>query len=286
MWLLRVSSARASFFGRTESSQWTTVWLWSSLSVADRGQQPGFEEGRPVEHHQRLVRVAGEDRVVEGLGPAVLVLDDDVRGAPMDLAHRPAEMDAVAEAGRQRLVDAPRAAAPGLHRGRGLDVEELEIAREQRRRHVEHVGRHQEVDEHRLQDLVAKIAREPAEIEHRPHADIVVRVERVEQPGACAVEPAEALHPRQQFLEFGDLRLQLAPDVGVEIVRVDAAAIAHAVAEPGIDGLDPVPAHQQHDVVVDRGMHAVTEMSNGIAVPSACSMSAVTALPPIRPAAS
>ena len=162
-------------------------------------------------------------------------------------------MNPVAEARRQRLVDAPCAAAPGLHRGRGLDVEELEIAREQRRRHVEHVGRHQEVDEHGLENLVAEIAREPAEIEHGPHADIVIRVERVEEPGPGVVEPAEPLYPREQLLESRNLRLQLPPNVGIVVVRINPAAIAHAVIEAGVDELDAVALHQQQDVVVDRG---------------------------------
>ena len=42
--------------------------------------------------------------------------------------------------------------------GGALDVEELKISAEERRRHVEHVRRHQEVDEHRLQDLVPEVA--------------------------------------------------------------------------------------------------------------------------------
>ena len=163
------------------------------------------------------------------------------------------EIDPVPEVGRQRLVDAPRCAAPGLHRGCGLDVEKLQITHEQRRRHVEHVGRHQEIDEHRLQDLVAEIAREPAQIEHRAHADIVVGVERVQELRPRAVEPAEPFHPGDSLLESHDLGPQLAPDVGVEIVRVNPAAVAHAVIEPRVDELDAVPPHQQEDVVVDRG---------------------------------
>ena len=221
--------------------------------VTDRGEQKALQEGRLLQQHQRLVRVARENHVVEGLSGAGLVLDDHFRRAPVDLAHRAVEMDLVPEARRQRFVDAPGAPVPGLHRSRRLDIEKLQVAGEQRRRHVEHVRCHQEVDEHGLENLVSEIAREPAQVENGAHADVVERVEGTEQPGSRAVEPTEPLQAFEPALEFLDVRLQLAPDVGVEIVRVDAAAVAHAVAEPGIEQLDTVLLHEQENVMVDRG---------------------------------
>ena len=56
----------------------------------------------------------------------------------------------------------------------------------------------------------------------------------------------------QDPLELRDLGLELPPDLGVEIVGVDIAAVSHAVAEPGVDQLDSEPLHQQYDVVIHR----------------------------------
>ncbi len=56
----------------------------------------------------------------------------------------------------------------------------------------------------------------------------------------------------QDPLELLDLGVELPSDIGVEVVGVDIAAVSHAVAEPGIDQLDPESLHQQHDVVVNR----------------------------------
>ena len=92
----------------------------------------------------------------------------------------------------------------------------------------------------------------PCEIEDRPHADVVERIQGVHELRPGAGHPAEAVQAFQNALEPGDLGLQVVPDVGVEVVGIQAAAILHAVAEPGIDQVDAVLLHHQHHVVVHR----------------------------------
>ena len=56
----------------------------------------------------------------------------------------------------------------------------------------------------------------------------------------------------QDSLELRNLELQLLPDIGVEIVGVEPAAVLHAVVESGVDQLDAELIHQQDDVVINR----------------------------------
>ena len=57
-------------------------------------EQRGF-----VEDHQRLVRIAGENHLVERLTDAVFVLDHDVGGVAIHLWDGPAQVDLVLEVG-------------------------------------------------------------------------------------------------------------------------------------------------------------------------------------------
>ena len=67
--------------------------------VANRGEDVALEEAGPVEQHQRLVRVAGEDHLVERLLHSVLVLDHRLGLAPVDLSHGPIQVNLVLEVG-------------------------------------------------------------------------------------------------------------------------------------------------------------------------------------------
>ena len=188
--------------------------------VADRGEDVALQERRVVQHHQRLVRVAGEDHRVEPLLRAVLVLNHDVGRPPVHLTDGSVEVDLVPETRRQLLVDPPGALVPRLHRRRDFDVEELEVLREERGGHVEHVRRHQEIDEHRLQDLVPEVPGEAGQVQHRSHADVVEWIEGVQELRARIREPPEAVQHAQDALELPDLVLQLLSDVRIEIVGV------------------------------------------------------------------
>ena len=203
-----------------------------------------------VEDHQGLVRIAGEYHLVERLLFAALVLDHDAGILAVHLSDRPVEVNLVPEIGGQVIVDASCPLVPRLHGRGGFDIEELEIPRKESRRHIEYIGRHQEVDEHGLEYHVPEIAGQTGEVQDHPHADVVEWVECVDKfrPGVGQrTEPVNAL---QDFLKPGDLQLQFFPDVGVEIVGVDAAAVLDAVVEPGIDQVDAELLHQQDDVVV------------------------------------
>ena len=61
------------------------------------------------------------------------------------------------EAGWQVLVDPAGSVIPGLHWRRGFNIEELKVPSEECRGHVKDVRRHEEVDEHGLEDLVHEV---------------------------------------------------------------------------------------------------------------------------------
>ena len=80
-----------------------------------------------------------------------------------------------------------------------------------------------------------EISGEPAPVENRTHADVVERVESIEQSAPGLIELGEPSKTSHELLEFLDFRLQILPDVGVEIVSIDVTTILYAVAESGVD---------------------------------------------------
>ena len=220
--------------------------------ITDGRKNASLKKCRFIQNHHGLVRVAGKNDIIECFCFSALVLHNYFRLTSVYPANGPVEVYLVPKSSGQIFVDAPRAAVPRLHRGRGFNIEELQITGKQGRGHFEHVGGHQEVDEHRLQYLVPKISGKPAEVENRTHAYVIERVESIEQSGPGPVEPTKPPQAFQEPLEFRDFRLQLPPDIGIEIMGIDAAAILHAVAEFGIDQFDTVLLHEQKNVVVDR----------------------------------
>ena len=77
--------------------------------VADGREEEALEERGPVEGHEGLVGVAGEDHLRRFLGrsPARrFVFDDNAVLAAMHLPHGPLKVDLVLEPGGQVLVDA------------------------------------------------------------------------------------------------------------------------------------------------------------------------------------
>ena len=119
--------------------------------------------------------------------------DDHPGAVALDPRRRGAEADPVAKPDRQILVDATRAALPGDHGRRPLDVEEIQVTREHRRRHVEDRGRQDEVHEERLQDLHPEGHRDAPAIEHLSHRHVVERVRRGEEHRRLRVQDVEAL---------------------------------------------------------------------------------------------
>ena len=83
--------------------------------------------------------------------------------------------------GRHAFVDGSRALVPCLHGCGAFYIEEFKISGKERSRHIEHIGRHQEIDEHGLQYLVPEVPGKTSQIQNRTHADVIERVERVQQ---------------------------------------------------------------------------------------------------------
>ena len=146
-----------------------------------------------VEDHQRLVRVTRENHLVERLLYAGFILDHDAGRLAVHLADRPVEIDLVPEIGRHIVVDASSSLVPRLHGRRGFDIKEFEVPRKERCGQVEHIGRHQEVDEHGLQYLVPEVPGKSAQVQNRPHADVVERIEGIQKLRLGTAQPAEPL---------------------------------------------------------------------------------------------
>ncbi len=220
--------------------------------VPYRRENIALQQRGVVEDHQRLVRVAGEDHLVKRLLHAVFVLDHDAGRLAIHLSDRPVEVDLVPEIGRQVFVDMSGSLVPRLHRGGGFDIKEFEISRKERCGHIKHIGRHQEVDEHGFQYLVPEVPGETGQIQDRPHADVVERIEGVQKFRLGPAQPTEPLQTPQDSLKLYNLGLQLLSDVGVEIVGVNTVTVLHAVTESGIDQFNAKLFHQQQDMVIYR----------------------------------
>ena len=175
--------------------------------VTYRRENIAFERGRSVEDLQRLVRIAGENHLVKRLPHTVFVLDHDAGRLPIHLCNRPVEVDLVAKVGRQVLVDAPRSLVPRLHGSSLFDIEEFEIPREERCWQIEHIRCQHEIDEHGFQDLVPEVRGKSSQIQDRPHADVIERVEGVQQLGLGTAQPTKPMQTPQNSLELGNLGL-------------------------------------------------------------------------------
>ena len=175
--------------------------------VTYRRENIAFENRGFVENHQRLVGIARENHVVEGLLHALLVLDHDAGRATVHLPHRAAKIYLVPKVCRQVFVDAPRSPVPCLHGCSGFDIEKFEIPGKERCRHIEHICRHQKIDEHRLQDLIPEVPGKSAQIQNRPHADVIERVEGIQKLGLGTAQPTKPMQTPQDPLELRNLGL-------------------------------------------------------------------------------
>ena len=132
---------------------------------------------------------------------------------PIHFSHGPVKVYLVPKSSRHFLVYTPRTHIPCLHWCCGLYIKKLKVSGKQGRGHVEHICCHQEIDEHRLQNLVPEVSGEPAPVEDRTHADVVKWIESIEQSGSGVVKLTEPFETLKELLELGDFRLQLPPDV-------------------------------------------------------------------------
>ena len=101
-----------------------------------------------------------------------------------------------------------------------------------------------------LSTLYLKSAGKPAEVEDGAHAHVVEGVESVQEFGPRAVETAKPVQALEKPLELVDLRSELLADVALQVVRIHAAPVRHAVAEPGVDECDAELLRHEQDVVI------------------------------------
>ena len=63
--------------------------------------------------------------------------------------------------------------------GVAFNIKEFKIPGKERSQHIEHIGRHQEIDKHGLQNLVPEVPEKTCQIQHRSHTDVIEQVEGV-----------------------------------------------------------------------------------------------------------
>ena len=99
--------------------------------VTDRREKTAFQDGRFIQNHQRLVRVARKNDIVKRLCVSVFVLYHYTGWTLEYLSDGPVKVYLVLKASRHFFIDTPRAQVPGLHRGCGFNIEELQIPAKQ-----------------------------------------------------------------------------------------------------------------------------------------------------------
>ncbi len=161
-------------------------------------------------------------------------------------------MDAVGKAFRHPLVDGASSAFPGHHRCCALDVEEIQVAGEQRSWHVEDTAGEHEIDEQRLEHPGAELGRQPKQVEHASHAQVVKRIGRREQKRWPTVERVKAPEKAEQGPEPADILREPAPEPRGEVVRIAIITALDRVAESCRHRLDANRVHELHKVRVGR----------------------------------